>query len=533
MCFSLVYFNTNNLQNPQKEKMMEEFFDLIASIYAIQRGVKAFIGTPFILTYIFFDKKREKKKKLREYQRQQQEVIYREEMERERRRIEEENRIRSEEERKEKMKRAFECNEKIISLKICEIANTYLPTKEYELFFEKGLTNIERRSGDYIDGYFDFPCFPSMLKIYFQFKVNWDETIQESENTIILCGNDFAYFCDSLEEDAFIKLFKGHMSVYEEEKKNAIGKEFVMLPYEKYRYFINCPEEIINWYEHMTTNQDKHPERISKKSKNPDNYGTLCFKEKLKMPFIPGSYHDKNGIYLTKFNSTDFYKHTKKVIDRRTIDSLIAGDYGEYIIPRKLFFEYKGITRLLWNVYIPGDVKEEEKIRDYYKYKEIDAIALTQMGIFVVECKNWSKTSSFRNVLGDWYYLDDYYMKEKTFYSPVAQNNLHVDVLRKFLEDNNKGENITVYNIVCFMDKETDILTPSCQEGMDEYECSQEAFFFGKVEEVSEKIKKLYGENCLDREQIDSLYELLYPKTQFSEEKKKQIIEKNKRNNME
>ena len=66
MCFSLVYFNTNNLQNPQKEKMMEEFFDLIASIYAIQRGVKAFIGTPFILTYIFFDKKREKKKKIRE-----------------------------------------------------------------------------------------------------------------------------------------------------------------------------------------------------------------------------------------------------------------------------------------------------------------------------------------------------------------------------------------------------------------------------------------------------------------------------------
>ena len=138
------------------------------------------------------------------------------------------------------------------------------------------------------------------------------------------------------------------------------------------------------------------------------------------------------------YESGSYYQITKKpfFLIRRN-----PGIYGEYLIYESLkHFELKK-ARFLFNLYIPT-----------YKGKttEIDAVMISQSGIFVFESKNYS----------GWIFGDEnqekwvqslytrYGAQKEYFFNPIMQNQYHIDYLKRLI-----NKNVKMYSVIVFSDR--------------------------------------------------------------------------------
>ncbi len=117
------------------------------------------------------------------------------------------------------------------------------------------------------------------------------------------------------------------------------------------------------------------------------------------------------------------------------------GAHGEYLIYESLkSFELEN-AKFLFNLYIPT-----------YNGKttEIDAIMISQSGIFVFESKNYS----------GWIFGDEnqkkwtqtlcarYGAQKEHFFNPIMQNQYHIDYLKKLI-----NKNVKIHSIIVFSDR--------------------------------------------------------------------------------
>ncbi|MBQ8508618.1 MAG: NERD domain-containing protein [Clostridia bacterium] len=181
-----------------------------------------------------------------------------------------------------------------------------------------------------------------------------------------------------------------------------------------------------------------------------------------------------------------------------------AGRNGEYLLWRELRrFEKRG-GRFLINCYIPKGGDETT---------EIDLLMLTEAGIFVFESKNY----------GGWIFGSDrssYWtqtlpagrrVRKEKFFNPILQNDLHIRHLRELLD-----EEIPMHSVVVF--------SPRCE--LKRLDIERDDVTVVRRSELRRTIGRLsrLTRNALTPEQIDEIFQLLYPYTQTDPSVKRKHI---------
>lgn len=207
-------------------------------------------------------------------------------------------------------------------------------------------------------------------------------------------------------------------------------------------------------------------------------------------------------VYLVKkkqYEKTEYYMQTGNSYFRMWSDKGRLGEFYTYQYLKPL----KGYKRYLFNCYLPKPNGETT---------EVDVILLHESGIYVFESKNY----------GGWIFgteTQQYWTqtlpagKGKTrknrFFNPIKQNEVHLKWLQAFLGKNN----LKFYSYIVFSDRCTlkDIKLISSNH----YVINR----YNLLASVSKNAAK--AKNRLSPEQIDALYEQLYPLTQTDEEQKK------------
>lgn len=116
----------------------------------------------------------------------------------------------------------------------------------------------------------------------------------------------------------------------------------------------------------------------------------------------------------------------------------IQGDVGEILTSSEL--RSLGL-KVIRNVYIPKDVR----------YTEIDIIGVSNIGIFVIENKNYNGV--VYGTKSSKYWLADYgFYGQSYFLNPIIQNSMHKNSVIKLLRRNGYS-NIPVFQPVIFNDK--------------------------------------------------------------------------------
>ncbi|NBH16883.1 topoisomerase [Clostridiaceae bacterium] len=195
------------------------------------------------------------------------------------------------------------------------------------------------------------------------------------------------------------------------------------------------------------------------------------------------------------YKNTEYYRQTKNSYSSLEHDK---GRWGEYCIYKALK-PLKGHKKFLFNCYLPKSDGE---------MTEADVILLHESGIYVFESKNYSGW-----IFGDesqeyWVQVLPGVQKESVksrFFNPIFQNKVHIKWLKIFL--NNPV--LPFYSYIVFSDSCTlkDIqLTAAYHQVL-------------HVRNLLAKVRKKAaqkGRRILP-EQIDELYQILYPLTQAGE----------------
>lgn len=212
-------------------------------------------------------------------------------------------------------------------------------------------------------------------------------------------------------------------------------------------------------------------------------------------------------IYVNKYykNST-YYKITNLPHLAVIHDSGRCGEYLTYKALRKL---EKDGAKFLFNVYIP---KGDEKTT------EIDVLMISSKGIFVFESKNYSGWIFGSENQINWYQtLPKGRGKGKShkeqFYNPIMQNKNHIKCLKTIVGDSVPTHSIIVFSQRCTL-KKIDIKTPSIH-----------VIKRNSVFDIVSNIHENSHETILSNNDIQNIYDLLYPYTQISEETKKKHIQ--------
>lgn len=210
----------------------------------------------------------------------------------------------------------------------------------------------------------------------------------------------------------------------------------------------------------------------------------------------------------------DFYKSAYYMAKRIQYTDVVndLGMYGEYLIYDYLKDYQNTGGKFLFNSYLP---KGENKTT------EIDVILIHPHGIFVFESKNYSGWI-FGNDISD-YWTQTLPIKrgkshKERFYNPIKQNNLHIDCLRKII-----GNHIPIISVIVFSErctlKDIDVKTPNV--------------YIINRNNLSMVVSGIMINNHeqLDIDEVNEIYQKLYPYTQVSEEvKKKHIADINREN---
>lgn len=208
--------------------------------------------------------------------------------------------------------------------------------------------------------------------------------------------------------------------------------------------------------------------------------------------------NEKNKYYESAYFFAKRDSYTEVIND--------TGKYGEYLIYDYLKDYQKSDGKFLFNCYIP---------RDNDLTTEIDVMLIHHSGIFVFESKNYSGWI-FGNEKADCWTQTLPVKKgvahKERFFNPVKQNNLHIECLKKII-----GNDIPIYSIIVFSERCT----------LKDVSANTPNIYIIKRNQIGMTVSGilLYNQEKLDKNEIDDLYQKLYPYTQVSEEVKRKHIE--------
>lgn len=206
------------------------------------------------------------------------------------------------------------------------------------------------------------------------------------------------------------------------------------------------------------------------------------------------------AIESSEYYKSEYYNETKvpyMVMARDT------GKYGEYLSYHYLR-DYTNLGgKFLFNTYLPMENN---------KTTEIDLILLYPFGIFVIESKNYSgwifgneKDKYWTQVLS----TGKGKSEKKQFYNPIAQNKGHIQQLRKYIP-----EKIPIYSMIVFSERcELKNITTSSTNTK-----------VIKRDQLRWNIDMIKLQFPIEQEEIDRIYQQLYPYTKVTDEVKQQHI---------
>lgn len=203
-----------------------------------------------------------------------------------------------------------------------------------------------------------------------------------------------------------------------------------------------------------------------------------------------------------KYRETSYYNITHNSRWKVFWDK---GLLGEYQIYKKLRYLEKAGAKFLFNIYLP---KEDGTT-------EIDVLLITPYGIFCIESKN----------IGGWIFGNENQKKwtqvlprgrgrsQKTqFMNPIIQNKGHIKELKNILGDDYNIRSVIVFSERCTF-KDLTLKSPEIK-----------VIYRDLLVLTMEEMLKYVPDKVITSEQIDLIYEKLYPYTQVSEEVKKEHI---------
>lgn len=188
-----------------------------------------------------------------------------------------------------------------------------------------------------------------------------------------------------------------------------------------------------------------------------------------------------------------------------------AGSYGEYQVYKRLKrFEKRG-ARFLFNCYVPK--KENETA-------EIDLLMIYYSGIYVFESKNYGGYiyGSEERRMWTQVFPGSGENSKKQFYNPIMQNASHVRSLRKMF-----SAEIPMHSVIVFSNRCT--LKKIEMESRDIKVCKRD-----RLPSVIRKLNRR-TKTFLEEEEINEIYNKLYPYTQVGTDIKKKHI-KNVKNSV-
>ena len=183
-----------------------------------------------------------------------------------------------------------------------------------------------------------------------------------------------------------------------------------------------------------------------------------------------------------------------------------TGRYGEYLTYKYLKnFETQG-AKFLFNVYIPKENGETT---------EIDVLMICSKGLFVFESKNYSGWIFGSENQKNWYQTlptGRGRSHKEHFYNPIMQNRSHIKHLKAFL-----GEQVPMRSIITFSDRCT---LKRVQIKSNDVSVINRYNVNAVVSAICNQIPN----QLLTVEQINELYDRLYPYTQIDAITKAQHI---------
>ena len=211
------------------------------------------------------------------------------------------------------------------------------------------------------------------------------------------------------------------------------------------------------------------------------------------------------GTYLFKnnqFKKRSYYKITKNSFLSTLFD---LGRNGEYQIYNRLRKYEKSGGKFLFNCYLPKDNGETT---------EIDVLLITSAGIFAFESKNYSgwifgdeKSKNWTQTLPQ----GKGRSHKEQFFNPIIQNKVHIKWLRSIV-----GNEVPLYSIIVFSERCT---LKNVNVTSNDVHVINRQMILSTVERV-----RIMQSRILSQEEVNEIYNKLYPFTQVSEEQKYQHI---------
>lgn len=210
-------------------------------------------------------------------------------------------------------------------------------------------------------------------------------------------------------------------------------------------------------------------------------------------------YHKK----IKDYNACSYYKITKTPYFSMRRD---LGKYGEYLTYNYLKKYEKEGAKFLFNIYIPKESGDTT---------EIDVLMICKKGIFVFESKNFSGWIFGNEKQKYWYQTlpaGKGRSHKERFFNPVMQNRSHIKHLTAFIGDQFNTHSIIVFSERCTLKK---------------IEISSTDINVIKRNQIAYCVSNIYNKTEIENlteDEINLIYNKLYPLTQISESEKKQHI---------
>lgn len=129
---------------------------------------------------------------------------------------------------------------------------------------------------------------------------------------------------------------------------------------------------------------------------------------------------------VINYRNTDYYKLTKIPFTEVLNDKGVRGEFYSYL----LFRHIKGYHKMLFNTYIP---------MPNGSFQEIDAIAICERGIFIIESKN--RNGMFEGDAEDKVWKQYIGSQEHELHNPIDQNQKHRIALDYYFKSNQNLRN--------------------------------------------------------------------------------------------
>lgn len=210
----------------------------------------------------------------------------------------------------------------------------------------------------------------------------------------------------------------------------------------------------------------------------------------------------QHAVKISRYKKTSYYQITHIPYQAMKRNTGRLGEYETYIWLQP--FEAEG-AKLLFNLYLPKGNNETT---------EIDILMINQKGIFVFESKNYS----------GWIFGDENQKNwtqtlprgrgrsalKEHFPNPVWQNKLHIASLKKILE----GRNIAIFSLIVFSNR--------CE--LKNINLHNNDINVIHRRDIVSAVNRCVCDIRLTESEISSIYNVLYPYSQTTQEEKQKHI---------